>query len=176
MSPELRREPLIVTAHLDEQSFGMLDALRRRHFPKKLNEIPAHVSLFHQLPGEELEAIRITLAEACREVRPFTMEPVAWRSLGRGVAIAYEASELARLHGRLAAAWSGWLTAQDRQSFRAHVTIQNKVDPKAARTLLDHLRDGPEPPTCDVEGLALWRYLGGPWEPVATCFFGNAEL
>ena len=165
-------EPLIVTAHLDEASFAALDALRRRHFPKKLNRIPAHISLFHQLPGAEIESVRATLAEACRTVRPFAMTPRDLRFLGRGVAIAYDAPELARLHDDLASAWAGWLTAQDRQSFRAHVTIQNKVDPAVARALLDTLRDELEPPTCRVEGLDLWRYLGGPWEAVETVRFG----
>lgn len=164
--------PLIVTAHLDDRSFDVLDGLRRRHFPKKLNKIPAHVSLFHQLPGEEVEGVRATLAEACRKVRPFAMTPIDLRFLGRGVAIAYEARELTRLHDELATAWAGWLTAQDRQSFRAHVTIQNKVETAVARALLETLREELEPPSCRVEGLDLWRYLGGPWEAIETVRFG----
>ena len=169
----MRPEPLIVTAHLDELAFGELDALRRRHFPKTMNRVPAHVSLFHNLPGEEHEAVCATLSEACRAMEPFPLLPVDWRSLGRGVAIAYEAPELARLHGRLAATWSAWLTAQDRQPFRAHVTIQNKVEPAVARALLDKLQRTQEPPACEVEGLDLWRYLGGPWERLATFAFGD---
>ena len=164
--------PLIVTAYLDARSFEALDALRRRHFPKKLNKIPAHVSLFHQLPGEAIESVRATLAQACRDVRPFVMAPRDLRFLGRGVAIAYEAAELNRLHKTLAQAWAGWLSAQDRQGFRAHVTVQNKVEPAVARALLEEMRDGAEPPTCRVEGLDLWRYLGGPWEPIETVRFG----
>ena len=168
-------EPLIVTAHLDERAFEALDALRRRHFPEKLNKIPAHVSLFHHLPGAALDSVLATLAEHCRATEPSTMGPGAWRSLGRGVAIAYEARELARLRGVLARAWGGWLTAQDRQRFRAHVTIQNKVEPAVARALLEALREGPEPPACEVEGLTVWRYRGGPWEHLATCRFGDGS-
>ena len=165
-------DPLIVTAHLDDASFAVLDALRRRHFPAKLNKIPAHVSLFHQLPGTELDGVQATLAAACRETSPFAMDPRELRFLGRGVAIAYTSPELAQLHGRLAQAWVGWLSAQDRQSFRAHVTVQNKVEPKIARALLETLRDELEPPTCRVEGLDLWRYRGGPWTHVETYRFG----
>ena len=164
--------PLIVTAHLDDVSFAALDALRRRHFPAKLNRIPAHVSLFHQLPGAELDSVRATLAAACRASAPFAMEPSELRFLGRGFAIAYASPELATLHKQLAQAWTGWLSAQDRQPFRAHVTVQNKVDPKVARALLETLRDELEPPTCRVEGLDLWHYRGGPWEHVETCRFG----
>lgn len=163
---------LIVTAHVDERSFAVLDTLRRRHFPKALNKIPAHVSLFHQLPDAELTSVHATLVEACGAVAPFAMVPRDLRFLGRGVAIAYEAPELAALHRRLAQAWIGWLSAQDREPFRAHVTVQNKVAPAVARTLLETMRDEAEPPTCRVEGLDLWRYLGGPWEPIATIPFG----
>ena len=165
-------DPLIVTAHLDDASFAVLDGLRRRHFPAKLNKIPAHVSLFHQLPDAELESVRATLTAACRDTEPFAMAPTELRFLGRGVAIAYASRELAQLHGRLAQAWTGWLSPQDRQGFRAHVTVQNKVESKVARALLETLRDELEPPTCRVEGLDLWRYLGGPWAHVETCHFG----
>ena len=168
-------DPLIVTAHLDERAFAELDALRRKHFPKKLNRIPAHVSLFHQLPGEEIDAVRATLAEACGATRPFVMAPSELRSLGRGVAISYRSPELEAVHRRLAEGWAGLLSAQDRQGFRAHVTVQNKGEPAVARALLEELRDGAEPPTCRVEGLDLWHYRGGPWEHVETCRFGAAS-
>ena len=171
--PPTTDAPLIVTAHLDAEGFAALDALRRRHFPKHLNKIPAHVSLFHHLPGHEEASVRATLATRCREAEAFDMAPSEWRSLGRGVAIAYEAHELARLHGALSRDWSGWLTAQDRQGFRAHVTIQNKVEPAAARALVERLRDGERPPTCRVEGLDLWRYLRGPWAHIETYLFGE---
>lgn len=167
-------DPLIVTAALDAASFAALDALRRRHFPAKLNRVPAHVSLFHHLPGEERDTVLATLREACGAMAPFALEPNEWRSLGRGVALAYEAPELAALHGRLAGRFAGWLTAQDRQGFRAHVTIQNKVAPAVARATLERLRDGAEPPRPTVEGLALWHYRGGPWQPAATVRFGRA--
>ena len=167
-------DPLIVTAHLDERAFAALDALRRKHFPRKLNRISAHVSLFHQLPGEEVDAVRATLAEACGATRPFAMAPSELRSLGRGVAIAYRSPELEALRRRLAERWAGWLSAQDRQGFRAHVTVQNKVEPAVARALLDDMREGAEPPTCQVEGLDLWHCRGGPWEHVETCRFKAA--
>ncbi len=165
-------DPLIVTAHLDDAAFAVLDGLRRRHFPVKLNKIPAHVSLFHRLPGDALDSVRATLAAACRDTTPFVMEASELRFLGRGVAIAYTSRELTQLHGRLAQTWTGWLSAQDRQPFRAHVTVQNKVEPKVARALIETLRDELEPPICRVEGLDLWRYLGGPWAHVGTCRFG----
>ncbi len=165
--------PLIVTALLDERAFAILDGLRRRHFPAALNKIPAHVSLFHALPGAEVEAVAATLDELAARTAPFDLWPQAPVSLGRGVAFRYESMALSRLHAELARQWSSWLTAQDRQPFKPHVTIQNKVAPADARALLARLT--PEDvPACRVEGVSLWRYLGGPWEPVADSRFVGA--
>ena len=165
--------PLIVTAHLDAASFAILDGLRRRHFPAKLNRIPAHVSLFHKLPGEELAAVAATLESLCGGGESFDLEPTGLRSLGGGVAIEYAAPELSRLRASLAQAWLAWLSAQDRQGFKAHVTIQNKVPPETARKLLAALREDCEPPVCRVEGVELWRYLDGPWERIETFRFAD---
>ena len=94
--------------------------------------------------------------------------------LGRGVAIRLEASELLALRGRLAAAWAPWLGAQDRQPFRPHVTIQNKVEAAAARELHAALSAGFVPFEVEARGFLLWRYLGGPWERVAEVPFAGA--
>ncbi len=165
---------LIVTAHLDAASFAVLDGLRRRHFPAALNRIPAHVSLFHKLPGREAASVAATIAAACDGAASFDLDPTGFRSLGGGVAIAYAAVELSRLRDTLARTWGVWLSAQDRQAFKAHVTIQNKVPAQTARGLLAAMRDACEPPVCRVEGLDLWRYRDGPWEPVETFLFADA--
>jgi hypothetical protein len=94
--------------------------------------------------------------------------------LGRGVAIRLEAPELPALRGRLAAAWAPWLGAQDRQPFRPHVTVQNKVAPAAARELHAALSSGFAPFPVEARGFLLWRYLGGPWERVAAVPFRGA--
>ncbi len=164
--------PLIVTAHLDAASFAVLDGLRRRHFPAKLNKIPAHVSLCHHLPGAEELRVVATVRALAGRTRRFALRHGTARSLGRGVALAYESAELAALRGALAAEWADWLTPQDRQGFKPHVTIQNKVEASAARALLAEMA-GTEPPGCVVEDIAIWRYLGGPWARVATCLFAD---
>ena len=169
------RPPLIVTAYLDDASFAVLDGLRRRHFPAKLNRIPAHVSLFHHLPGEEEPKVVATVRALAGRTHAFALRFLAARSLGRGVALAYESEELVTMRAALATAWAPWLTPQDRQGFKPHVTIQNKVDADAARALLAAMA-GVEPPPCRVVGIAIWRYLGGPWERVATCLFADAPI
>jgi hypothetical protein len=93
------------------------------------------------------------------------------RFLGRGVAYDLASPELARLRGSLAATWESWLTPQDRQGHRAHVTVQNKVAAEVARALHERLSAAFVPGAVPARGLGLWRYLGGPWEPVAELPF-----
>jgi len=65
------------------------------------------------------------------------------------------------------------LTAQDRAKADLHLTVQNKADPAAAERLHARLAAGFEPYDVQVVGLGLWRYLGGPWEPVQRFAFGR---
>ena len=166
--------PLIVTAHFDQASFAALEGLRRRYFPAHLNKVPAHLSLFHKLPGDEIAAVEEAIAEQARVTACLDLRPAKVRFLGRGVALAYQSVELERLRGALAARWRSWLTPQDQQPFRAHVTIQNKAEPATARALYEALSVQPLPP-CRIDGITTWRYLGGPWEHVSTLPFDGAS-
>ncbi|WP_207459079.1 2'-5' RNA ligase family protein [Azospirillum sp. SYSU D00513] len=168
-------EPLIVTLRMDEGSFRRLDGLRRAEFPTERNHIPAHLTLFHKLPGEEREAIADRLTELARGQTPIRLRATGLLFLGRGVAFSFEAPELVRLRKRLAWEWSGWLSPQDRQGFRPHVTIQNKVPPDRARALHERLQAGFEPFEVLGEGLLLWRYLGGPWQAAGDFPFSAAD-
>jgi hypothetical protein len=47
------------------------------------------------------------------------------------------------------------------------VTVQNKVEPAVARALRDRLAAEFVPHRVGARGLGLWRYLGGPWAPIA---------
>ena len=131
------------------------------------------MSLFHALPGAEVEAVAATLDELAARTPAFDLWPLVPVSLGRGVAFRYEAEALSRLHAELARRWAAWLTPQDRQAFKAHVTIQNKVAPADARALLRSFTPD-DIPACRVEGFSLWRYRGGPWDAVSTSRFAGA--
>ena len=155
---------LILTLAMDDASFTWFDDLRRRHFPPERNVVPAHLTLFHNLSGEELEAVRVELRAVCAETPAFDMAVAGPWSLGRGVAYRLASPEAAALRGRLAAAFGPWLKPQDRQGWRPHVTVQNKAEPAEAKALLAELQHGFEPFEVQAEGLLLWRYLGGPWE------------
>ena len=160
--------PLILTLGLDEENQARFEGERRRFFPARLNRIPAHISLFHALPGEELEAIRQRLETEVALVGRFSLEVHDLMRLGKGVAYRVRAPELAELHGRLRAAWLPWLSRQDQQPFHPHVVVQNKVDPTEARALYDRLSDAFRPWVVEAASLLLWHYEGGPWTPAGV--------
>jgi 2'-5' RNA ligase len=166
--------PLILTLAFDDAAFAHLDGLRWRHFPPERNFIPAHLTLFHHLPGAEQARILTDLAAEGLHQPFFAMQAVNVRFLGRGVAIQLQAPELLPLRQRLAAAWAPWLGAQDRQPFRPHVTVQNKVAPSVARELHDLLAAKFEPFPVEARGFLLWHYRGGPWERAAAVPFRAA--
>ena len=166
--------PLVVTLLLDDTSQQRFDELRRRHFPPERLVVGAHVTLFHALPGDAEQRVREVLASAA-DRRPFPVHVTGVRMLGRGVAYDLAAPEAAAAHAQIAAAARPELTRQDAQPFRPHVTVQNKVLPEQARALHRELADAFAPWEATAVGLGLWRYLGGPWEPVATWRFPSRQ-
>jgi hypothetical protein len=163
--------PLILNLGLDPASFARLDAERRALFPPEHNLIPAHLTLFHALPGAEQAAISDALASEAENAPPPVLRVTGLRFLGRGVAYAVESAALLALRARLAARFAPWLGAQDRQGWRPHVTVQNKVAPEAARATLRALEAGFEPWHARGEALLLWHYRGGPWEAAGVAPF-----
>jgi 2'-5' RNA ligase len=156
--------PLILTLRLDPASFARLNGLRQAHFPPARNVVPAHITLFHALPAAHQAVVQTDLHAEAQALSPFALAFPTVRFLGRGVAVTVDAPELLALRGRLAQRWRPWLSNQDRQPYRPHVTIQNKVDADTARALFTQLQSSWEPLLGQALGLELWVYLGGPWE------------
>jgi len=167
------REPLILTLKMDGASQERFDRLREAHFPPERNHLRAHLTLFHKLPGEQMRNIVVDLEEACQERNPLVLRATGLRFLGKGVAYDLASPEVEALRRELAGRWAPWLGPQDRQRIKPHVTVQNKVSPEVARALYEELRAGFSPFEVGGEGLLLWRYLGGPWEPVGEFPFGR---
>ena len=173
-----RAQPIILTLQLDSNSQAFFNAQREKHFPPQINYIGAHLTLFHNLPGEEFEAVLKTLGRRCAEQHPFPLSVLGVMKLGRGVAYRIEAEPLMTLRANLAADFAPWLTAQDKERFRPHITIQNKVAPHEAQALFEHLNDGFKSFESIGEGVQLWRYEGGPnragtWAPAGAVAFGS---
>jgi 2'-5' RNA ligase len=160
--------PLILTLRLDQRSFTFFDEQRRRYFPPDRNFIPAHLTLFHALPAENLPSIDRDIAACASQRQPFPLNVTGLRSLGRGVAYALTSPDLAEMRRHLALQWNDWLKPQDRQNHNPHVTVQNKVDPTQARALLEDLSESFQPFQVTGVALDLWWYRGGPWEEVRS--------
>jgi hypothetical protein len=166
-------KPLILTLAFDEPTFARFDGERRRYFPEALNRIPAHATLFHHLPGDRERGAIEAITALARTVPPPEVAVTGLRFTGRGVAYVLECEALANFRDRLARQFEPHLTAQDRQGWRPHVTVQNKVEPDTARALHADLSAGFDPFRFTAPAILLWRYLGGPWEPVARLPFGE---
>ncbi|OGX84533.1 hypothetical protein BEN47_16070 [Hymenobacter lapidarius] len=158
--------PLVLTLTLDDAAHTYFNALRRQHFPPKINYLAAHLTLFHHLPGAELAAVCRELEACCQEMEPLPLQVSGLRSLGRGVAFTLQHPELLALHRQLQQRFAAHLTPQDQQKLQPHITVQNKVDPAVARQLLTDLQADFAPFCAVGTGLHLWAYRGGPWESV----------
>lgn len=164
--------PVVVTLAVDDETQRRWDALRRRHFPAHRLLVGAHVTLFHAVPGEHGDAALADAQALAARTGPFPVVEDEPYSLGSGVALRVVSPALRAVHADLATRWGRWLTRQDSQPFRPHVTVQNKVDPQLARRTLAELRaTAPSGWTGTATGISLWHYEGGPWTPIRTVPF-----
>ena len=168
------QNPLIVTLGMGPALFARVDALRDRYFPPERNIVPAHISLFHHLPGDEEDRVRETLASVASAHPPISLRLTTLSKTGRGMAASVDAPGLASVHAGLAREFAPWLTPQDRQPYRPHVTIMNKAEPHRAALAFQELIASWSPSEGEGESLLLWEYLGGPWRLVARYPFTPA--
>ena len=161
---------LIVTAEIAAIDLAWLDQLRRAHYPAHRNQLPAHLTMFHALPPSAEREVRSTLARLSTERAPYaSIEGLL--DLGGGVAFRIVSIGLDGIRRSLAEDFYGLLTAQDLGGWRPHITIQNKMVPKQSRALKTALERDFRPRSLAITGLGLNRYLGGPWERLATFSF-----
>lgn len=160
--------PFLITLGFDPATFDRLDGLRRRYFPPDRNQVPAHLSLFHQLPGHDFDSIDAELDRVARARPPVPLRFVGPKPTGKGVMLATEAPGLAAIHAELARSFARHLTPQDRQPYRPHVMVMNKATPAEAERALDEIRATWDPWSGAGDRLILWRYLGGPWDEAAS--------
>lgn len=157
------RHPLIVTADLGLADFAWLDAQRRAYFPPERNQLAAHLTMFHALPPSLEEEVRRHLKALTAASRPVA-SIAGLMNLGGGVAYRIISTDLESVRDAIADHFHGSLTAQDGGGWRPHVTIQNKVSSAAAKLLFERLEHDFVPRPVTIRGLALHRYLGGPWD------------
>jgi hypothetical protein len=158
--------PIIVTADFHRDDFAWLEGLRRAHYPPDINRVPVHLTMFHALPPSAIDEAKRQLALMARELPP-RATIAGLMDLGGGVAFRIVSADLDAIREELAEHFHGMLGVQDAVGWRPHITIQNKVAPKAARALLGELERTFHPRPLGIAGLSLHRYLGGPWESLA---------
>jgi hypothetical protein len=155
--------PLIVTAELGREDLAWLEALRREHYPADRNRVAAHLTLIRSLPPSAEGEVRHLLG-----LHAAGAPPKAWIGgvvdIGGAVAFRIASEDLDRLRSELTGQLHGLLSAQDSAGWSAHVTIQNKVEPRVAKVLALSLAEHRKGAPLIIAGLGLHRYLGGPWE------------
>lgn len=156
--------PLILTLQLNEPAFLFFNALRQKHFPPKINYLDAHLTMFHHLPNQPIITDLLQEVAANQRIIPLNVTSVI--KLGRGVAYKIESPLLMQLQQYLKKQWQPWLTPQDQQGFRPHITVQNKVEVQTANALFHELYAVFELFQAAGVGLSLWEYQGGPWKKI----------
>ena len=167
--------PIIVVLRMEASVQSHFDALREAHFPPELNRVPAHMTLFHHLPGERAAEVDAVLRKECAAREPFAVKVTEPRSIGRGVVYRCASDELLALRAAIAERFGGDLTKQDSQGWRPHVTVQNKVTSQRAKSTLAALSEGFEPWSFPAEGLVAHDYMGGPWRKRLEAPFRGVE-
>lgn len=168
------RQPLILTARIDDNDLAPFNRLRQEHFPAERNFLAAHVTMFHRLPGENLARMHDVL-ECLADVLPVIEAHVTGiRHLGMGVAYSLAGAQLQDARHQLRQSFIPWLGSQDMRAWKPHITIQNMASKASSDALFRNLSETFHPSSLRITGFDLWAYLGGPWRlehtfPFASC-------
>jgi hypothetical protein len=167
----------ILTLLTDAPHHNRMTALRRNYFPKHLNKLEAHITLFHALPESKLHASVVPHVKAvASETRSLPIVASRVERLGKGgIAIFVPKNSpgdlgIKKVYRQLQGPWrkEGWLSVQDSaKRLRPHYTVMNKVEDEsqvevAVRELEKRFAEGGDEGV--VEGLGLWRYERGWWK------------
>ena len=164
----------ILALRTDTDHHKHMTALRKQYFPATLNKLEAHVALFRALPGSQLSAIDSDMEEIGQSLKPFRIRTTKAFALGHGVAMHVHAPEVTELFNRLKHRWEGLLSKQD-QSFKAHYTLQNKVEKAVAEKILQEVRETFRGSEGIVTGLSCFKYDKSFWEHEKDYTFGKSE-
>lgn len=170
-APATTGAPIILTATMAPADAAWATALRDRHYPAERNQLKAHITLFHHLPGTQWLLVRDSVKRVCAAYPPPVARVDRLINLGGGVALHVDSAEMLAVRAELADSFFGLLIPQDNAPPRLHITIQNKVKPAEARTLLANMAASFSPRPLGIIGIDAHYYRGGPWEPIQAWKF-----
>lgn len=168
----MSENPLILTADVAAKDISFFDELRSRYFPAERNYLTAHVTMFYKLPPGHRPEIEDTLQDVAGGCGAMPVTVTAVRHLGSGVAFDIADPSLEKIRQTIRQCFRPWLSPQDLQPWKPHITVQNKVHWQKADALFDMLSAEFRPRVIHVTGLDLWSYLQGPWHHERKFMFG----
>ena len=162
----------ILALHTDPEHHERVTALRTQYFPPKLNKLSAHIALFRALPGSQLATIQADISAVAEKQQSFPIATGKAFLLGHGVAIDAHVPPARGIFNELKGKWDGFLSKQDK-SFKAHYTIQNKVEDGVPERTLEGLQKTFGGSRGQVDGLSLYRYDRGYWRHTKDFMFSH---
>ena len=163
--------PFIVAAELPEDIFAWSNGLRAEHFPPERNWLKAHVTLFHSFAPSLRDELPRFLARVVGEFAPPSAQVSGLMDLGQGTALAIRSPQMLAVREMIAEHFWDMLTKQDQGGKKLHITIQNKVERKAALALQEQLAARLSLRDFAFTGLGLHLYRNPHWEAVGLWRF-----
>jgi len=158
-------EPVyVLTLRTSDEIAQQMQWLRQRWFPADRLKVPAHVTLFHALPGSRLPQVEEQIMELTQQTPQFEISSGRVQRMRKGVLVNLRDgdAEVRYLFDTLRDNFYEWLIEQDK-SCKAHWTIQNKEEDqdRVDEAYWDTYRTG----SCLgwATGLVLWNYNDGHW-------------
>jgi 2'-5' RNA ligase len=142
-----------------------MQSLRGKWFPEQRNKVPAHITLFHALPGSRIVQISQSLETITRRTRRFGVATGFIQKSRNGVFVNVGQGEerVKRIFEEVKDQFLECLSRQDMR-LRAHWTVMNKEGD--SKRVDDAYRDVEKSGTAEgiAKGLVLWRYeKNGTW-------------
>jgi hypothetical protein len=172
-----------------------MNHLRATYFPRHLNRLAAHLTLFHALPASQLDTHILPLLKSlAASTSSYHIRATTAVRMGKGVLIQAHHSAIphqtTELHRKMQREWAHFLSKQDMQNLRLHWTVMNKVEDKEVVKKVEgevnqwlrekrKAKDVEERRKAEgfVTGLTLWEYADGWWvRPRIFSFLGEGDV
>jgi hypothetical protein len=163
--------PMLLTIKLDERSQAFFERARQSNFPRYANHVPAHCTLLHKLPSNEIfiqEILGETRLQPC-----FNMQVTGLENFTHGVAYTMYSEDLQLLHSFLQKKFDPWLIGRDRLPIKPHITIQDSVTAYKAACLYKKLNEEFTNFTVQATAISSWLCLKRTWKHVMDFEFFN---